>query len=288
MKIKYKIIFLILLIIIAGVVCIFIFRAKIGAKLIPGIKEMDTVNVKIINDTAYVSSRFIAKNKSFLPLKIDSIKYEISLMNKVYLHEEKFLGINLKAYSRDTFDFSLKIPITSLVKDLKEERKRTDSANYSINIEIQYVTIFGRAELPINKASRLKIPKPPNLEIMNIDYEKVRLKDIKANVKVKVTNFNELELTINSINYKLSILNHGIVTGKYPEPIKIKAESESIINLPIEIQWEHIGKTFMDILRDKDKYDYILFLDAEIISPNPKQKPIILNLSNYGKMELKK
>src|SRR5260221_557088 len=96
------------------------------------------------------------------------------------------------------------------------------------------------------------IPEIKQVDTVNIEvnYEKVRIKHILAKAKVKVSNYNDMKLTINKINYRFNVLNHGTMEGQYSEPIFIKPNSESVFDLPIEIKWEHFGKTAIDVLND--------------------------------------
>jgi len=286
MKKRYKVLIFIFLILLIGLAFLFRYRVAIVSQIVPIIKN-DTIHIAINNDTAFVHTTLYAQNKTFIPTKIDSLKYRIALFNKVYIHQETYLGIALEGHGKDTFDISMKIPITEVLEDLDEVRKKTENANYSIDIAIQYSTIFGRVDLPVNKTAKFKIPTPPEIKIEKVNYNKIRLKYALAEVKVKVINFNPISLTINSLDYKLTIPNHGYAVGKYSEPILIKPRSEIYIYLPVEILWTHLGKALNDILSDDDIYNYELNCLA-VVSMSSEEKPILIEVTRPGKMELRR
>lgn len=284
--IRTSIFLLLLTTISAGLV--YIFRDRLKAHFIPTIEQVGDITIKVENDTCYVSSKLSALNKTSFKIEIDTIKYKVTLFNKTYLKSEKFIGMTLLPKSSDTVDFSLKIPYKILIHDLKEERKKGDSASYSINVFLQYSTFLGKSEMPINKAARLKIPQPPDVEIIEIKYEKIRRKSIHADVKIKIINYSNVDLTIKEMNYSMAILNQGKLKGKHIEQIDIKPNGTTIISLPIEINPKNIARTFFQVMLNKDKYTYTLNLKAILESEDHLKEAYPIDLTKKGEMEIKK
>jgi LEA14-like dessication related protein len=286
-KIKHISLFVLALAIITGGI-IFIFRKPIIMHFMPVVEQIGDIHIKVKNDTSYVSSILTVENKSFLKIEIDTLKYKVSLFDKTYLQSQRFIGMVLQGYGKDTIDFSIKIPYVTILKDIKTERKKGDSASYSINIFLQYSTVLGKAEIPINKSAKLKIPQPPELKIEEIKWERIRLKSIRANAKIKITNYSSIILKIKNLNYSMKILKQGNLKGSYREPINIKSNGTTFIDLPIEINVNNIGKTVFEILINKDTYDYTLTLNAILESSDPLKKSFQVDLIKSGKIELKK
>lgn len=286
-KIK-RIILIAFIIIVIATVLLYVFRDKIKAHFIPTVEQIGDINIRVENDTCYVSSKLTAKNKSFLEIKIDTIKYKVSMFDKTYLQDEEFIGIILHSHSTDTIDFSLKIPYKIIIKDLKAERKKGDSASYFINISLQYSTFLGKKEMPISKSAKIKIPQPPEVEIVEIKYSKVRMKSILADVKVKITNYTAVNLSIKEMTYTMDIIKQGNLKGKHKKNINIKPNGTTIINLPIEISPKNIARTFFDVIINKDSYDYTLTLNAILESTDPVKESFPIDLIKTGKMELRK
>ena len=285
--IKHISLFSLFLAIVAGGI-ILVFRTAIVKHFMPAVEQIGDIHIVVKNDTSYVSAILTVENKSFLKIGIDTLKYKVSLFDKTYLKNKKLIGLNLKAYGKDTINFSIKIPYVTILKDLKAERKKGDSASYSISVFLQYATIFGKAEFPINKSAKLKIPQPPEIMIEDIKWERVRFRSIHANAKIRIINYSSISLQIKHINYSMKILNEGHLKGNYHEPITIKPKGTTVIDLPIDIDVSHIGKTVFEILVNKDKYNYNLTLNAVLESVDPLKKSFNFDLTKNGKMELRK
>ncbi len=285
--IKYISSFLLILLVIIAI-CVFTFRAQLIKHFSPTVQQIGYIHIVVKNDTSYVSAKLVVQNNSFLKIEIDSIYYQITLFDKTYLKSKNTLHIYMPKYGNDTIDFSLKIPFAAIIKDLKIERKKGDSTSYSVDISLQYTTIFGKAEHPIHRTAKLKIPQPPELKIVNIKWTKVRLKSIRALAKIKIINYSPVTLTIKNMHYSVTILKQGYLNGNYTKPIIIQPKATTFIELPLKINVKHIGKTLFHILINKDCYNYTLTLNASMESFGPIQETFKIDLTKNGILELKK
>jgi len=285
--IKYISIFILASAVIAGGAA-FIFRARLISYFVPTVEQIGDIHIIVKNDTSYVSAKLAIKNTSFLKLEIDTIKYKIALFDKTYLQNEQSLGILLPGYGNDTIDFSLKIPFAAILKDLKAERKKDDSASYSINVFLQCGTFLGKSEIPISRSAKLKIPQPPELKITEIKWKRVRLRSLHAVAKIKIINYSPVSLLIKDMSYSMNILKQGKLSGNYGKPITIKPKASTFIELPLEISAQHIGKTIFQILVNKDKYNYVLILNASMESYSPIKESFQIDIVKKGEIELQK
>jgi LEA14-like dessication related protein len=273
-----------LIIIISGI--IYIFRNTIIAHFIPTVEQIGVINIETENDTANISSQLQITNKSFFKIEIDSIRYEASIFNKTYLKNQKPIGLILLNHEIDTIDFALKIPYISFIKDLRTERNKSDSATYSIDVSLIYSSILGKIIVPIKKAAKIKIPIPPEIKILGIKYTNIRLKHIQAEAKLQIINHSAVAIKIKDFKYSMNILKHGVVKGKIVKSIRIKPNGTSLISLPMEINVNNLGKTILEVMRNKDTYDYTLNIIANLESYQQSQVSYNVNISNSGKIEL--
>ncbi|MBC7694625.1 MAG: LEA type 2 family protein [Burkholderiales bacterium] len=288
-KVLLTIVLLIVIISIAGYFWVKSHPEKLRTLVLPEIEQINEVDIQAKNDTAFINSKMIAFNKSFFSLKIDSIKYKISLFDKVYLNDEQYVGINLKPGEKDTIAVKFKVPYAILMKDLKKEREsKEDSGKYSFEVSLIYATIMGKITLPINKSAKFRIPQTPEMKVVEISYKKMGLKNITADATIKIINHGQINLAVRDLSYQMNIIDHGTVNGNHKGTVNIKPHSEVDIHIPIEIKIKDIGKIIVDVLRDKDKYKYELKMNAVLGTTNLKLDPFKVNLSTNGIMELKK
>jgi LEA14-like dessication related protein len=267
---------------------IFIFRSRIVAHFIPEIEQTGDIHIDIKNDTSYISSKLTVRNRSFLKIKVDTFTYTVSLFNKTYLKSHKFIGMVLHGYRTDTINFLLKIPYAAILKDLSTQRIKGDSASYSINISLLYSTVFGKAEIPFNKSAKLKLPQPPELELVEIKYTKFRLRSIVADAKIKITNYSPVTLSIKEMKYAMNVLKEGNLQGNFSQPTTIKPRGITYVDIPIEINVINMGKTIFEVIMNRDTYTYTLTLDATLETAGTLKRSFHIALSKTGIMEFKK
>jgi LEA14-like dessication related protein len=272
-----------------GALIVYLFRKKIASRYIPEVSQVGIVRVALKNDTSYLNFNLALANKTFLKIEVDTITYTIALFNKTYLEHQRFIGLILPGSGKDTLLIDIKIPYVDILKNLNSERKKGDSTSYSIQLYLQYKTIFGRSEIAINKDAKLKIPRVPELEVINIEWNRVRFKSIMADVSIKLTNYSDITLTIKDLNYSIDVFNEGKLTGIYKDPIVIKPKGVTLANFPIELAPNRIVKTIFDVITNRDIYPYTLTLNATLKSNDlPKEDSIQIELVKNGQMELRK
>jgi hypothetical protein len=198
------------------------------------------------------------------------------------------IGKELKAYEKDTFSFSLSIPYTSIIKELRTEEKYTDSTNYSINLILHFNTPIGKIDIPFRKSAKFKLPQFPIFKIVDIDFKKFRKEEITADVRIRVNNSTKAELILNDVIYQRHIYRAGNLKGSYHSTILLKPKSVIYVNLPIVISPLNFGKTVFEILRNKDFYYYKLNLQANMMASGPIKDTFNIKVVKNGQLELKK
>jgi LEA14-like dessication related protein len=283
---KISVSMLVLLVILAG--ASFLFRNGIKTHFTPVVEQVGGIDVHIRNDTCFLSAMFSADNRTFLRISIDTVSYSLSFLNKTYLRNKVFIGEVLHGHRTDTMNFSLSVPYEELLNDIRAEKKKNDSASYTINITVRYTTHLGTSELFIARSGKLKLPTPPDIEIVGIKYNKIRRHSIRARVKIRIINYNAKELHIKNLRYSMNVLDQGTINGSYKKEISILPGTTTYIEVPIEIDPKNITKTLFDILMNRDLYDYTLTLNALLESAGLSEETFHINLVKTGKMELKK
>ena len=262
-----------LVIILVAGICLFLFPNKVIPLFMPSIEQISDISADVKKDTAYVTTKLVAKNNTFLSIKMDTLKYKISFSNKIYFQNKQALGMMIKRYNKDTFEFSFKVPYTHILADMKHERERKDSTNFLTNLSLQYSTFFGKAELPIAESGMIKIPEPPQIEIQDVKFKKqLESKNILAEVRLKVVNNSVFSLKIKKVSYAIRIQKFASVKGSYTKELSFKGNTKTNFSLPVEIELKNHDQSLMSILRSNDTYHYVLVVDGIINSSNFKQE----------------
>jgi len=274
---------------IALVAWLYFFPEKALAYVVPHVKQLNNVRIEVKDDFANVYTKLVARNRSFLTLSIDSLKYTIVLSDKITFENEKYVGVTLSGYEQDTLDFPItKIPYRDIFRNFRSQLKESDSTNYEFDLKILYSTFFGSVELPIYKSANFKIPRPPELRVMDVNYSKISLKQMIADVKVKVINHGDFSVIVSNMKYSLYVSEYGRAKGKYPGKVKLTPRGAVLLNLPATIDLQNLGKTLLGVIRKNKQYDYSVVIDARVESPEVQEPPCQVRLVKSGKIKLNK
>lgn len=96
------------------------------------------MKMSIINDTTFGTSKNAVKNNVFIKINIDTIKYSVSLFDKVYIIEKTFVGLVLLAMgairwillNKDTHSYILRMKANLESAHPFQETFEVDLVNY--------------------------------------------------------------------------------------------------------------------------------------------------------------
>jgi LEA14-like dessication related protein len=86
----------------------------------------------------------------------------------------------------------------------------------------------------------------------------------------------------------MNVIKEGTVKGLYPKEINVLPKSELYVTIPVEVNIDHIGKTVIEIITNKDTFKYGLAIDGTIELTNSKKGPSHIHLTKEGTLELVK
>lgn len=262
MKKGLKITLIILLVLGAAAGTYLYFNPKKALNvIIPEFRDIEKINISLLKDTLLIDGEVRFENKSIFKLTLDSLIYHIRLDTLTLLSGRQHLKVRMQPSQEDTVDLNLRLPFRRLGREIKDLQGR-DSVAIVYNLRIVYATWLGKAVLPYRKTMMIAVPVPPELDIQGLSYKKRHHKLFYFDARVKVINKGKLDLHISGLNYELLIKDKLRAQGKDPQEIYVKPGSETLVTLPLRVEFDHVLKTLLNILTDKDKVNYCLSIRA--------------------------
>ncbi len=245
MKIKtgrYKVLLIILAIFIVLVISYYLLNPKKAINLIlPGLNEISYIHIDLKKDSALVKLVVIVQNKMPYKMKIDTIHFEINLNSLRMVEETIPLQIDQSWFDTDTIELPLNISLKE-TKKITDILKGQDSTDMDINLYIIYKTLIGGQKIQINRKIRIESPIPPQITIKKIEQKNYDMKNKTSDAVLKieiVNNGRNIDLQLNSINYKLQIKNNLFSKGIFAGPIHIRPASSLTVDIPITIEYNN-------------------------------------------------
>ena len=241
-----------------------------GKKLMPHITKIDSINVTIHYDTAWVDLNVQVKNPLPVQIHVDSLAIKITHSDSVIA-----LGrneVNKVLPSEGTQSGWLKIKVNyGLWRGMLQAHQEKDS----ISIKEEFMLAFsigdlGQQRVPFSNQVNLPTPKAPVTELQKLKLRGFGFrKGIVFNALVQVQNTNSKGLEVSDITYNLCAENLldacGTINRTYDIPL-----GQSIIKVPVSLSIGEVFRAFFAKLFSGKK-ERNLYLDgsATVKTANP-------------------
>lgn len=128
----------------------------------------------------------------------------------------------------------------------------------------------------------------PSVELLATRFENLTLNDANLVFKLKVSNPGALSIPVQALNYQLHINNKPVISGQHNERIKLPAQGEKVVDLPMTFHYSDVFSGIVDIFKYKQlAYQLKANLDLAYINI-PFQTSGQLSLPSLPKLSVKK
>ncbi|PBQ34399.1 hypothetical protein CNR22_22345 [Sphingobacteriaceae bacterium] len=281
-------IFLVCFVLVAAVGGYFFFHPKRALDIIiPKFENIENVHITPLSDTLLIDADVQFENKSIFKLTIDSFIYHVKLDTLTLLSKSQNLNIKMLPSTKDTVRLPVSLPFKRLSKEIKNLQDQ-DSVDITYDLRVVYSTWLGKANLPYKKTVKIAVPIPPKFEIEKLDYKKREKNLFYFDAYVKVINKGKLDLHLSDIKYKLTVKENLKVEGKDDQDIHLKPGTETLVVLPITVEFKHLLKTLVSVVTDNDKVNYHLKVTGMARMDKISTKKTPVEIEKKGITELKK
>lgn len=123
---------------------------------------------------------------------------------------------------------------------------------------IMVLNLFGCASI-----SKLFL-KDPEVNVIAVKTSGISLTDISIDILVNVKNPNQIELNLDSLNYKLNLAGETVIDGEFNSGIIVPAEGQQNITIPVKFRFNSLGAVLNGIIQKTIKKEYEFTANAEM------------------------
>jgi LEA14-like dessication related protein len=169
-----------------------------GRALLPSL-ERPTLNIRNITRERIDAQLAVRlHNPAPLDLYIDSLRYETRVDGRRLAQGHKDNPLVVKGNQTN----SLTLPVTLNLPALKHAAQTAQRDCVTVQLRtVLYADLpgLGLREIPVEVRKRVYIPKPPKIEVADVDVTKLGLRKGEAVVKLRVTNFESIPFTVKQV-----------------------------------------------------------------------------------------
>lgn len=270
---------LVILLLIAGFIA-----PKIYLKILEKqIKDIDISEAVMDENTLKMKIKISVTEKS-LPVFIDSLYYETILFNDVVSKGMQRLDPNERHPVKIIF------PVTIANKVLKSNLKKNQGKRTDVIMKIKHYCdfpILGKKQVDVVKHIHMVLPVAPIVSIADLHLDKMGLDDIKMTVTIKIDNPNNMDYTINKLDFNVTVKEYAFSKGKISSSYRVKANDVTYITTKVHTDLKHAFKTLKDIIKGDTEWPYHLTSTASIKPSDSRISEVIVKSEKRGIVDVK-
>ncbi|GAB3200229.1 hypothetical protein GCM10027293_20840 [Pontibacter aydingkolensis] len=258
-----------------------------GGQLMPQVTKIDTLDVTIAYDTAWVKLNVQVKNPLPIPIHINYIGIQVSHKADTFALSQENISKTLPPGGMQTGWITLGVNYKTWRDHLKHHQQQ-DSMLLKENITLDY-TIADLAPQRVKLANEFMIPMPkvPVTELQKTKLKGINLKSgIVLNALVQIQNANTKGLEISDITYNICAQNLldacGTINRTYDIPL-----GQSIVKVPISLSIGEVFRAlFSKISGSNEERTLYINTSATVDTGNPKIKNTFVRFEKWEKTML--
>ena len=223
------------------------------------VQELDAENITF-------NAGFLIHNRLPFGFKADSVSYRILIAGKEVSRSTYTKDIRVKASDSTLVSMPVtfrKEAFSLLVND--PNGTNPDSTEYEV-LATFYAKLLFRKEFNIHIKKRLPLIKVPELEVVKLEVDSLRLSGAALVLHTRVKNSNPYDIEAKDIRYELELEDHDILEGSLPGHQIVPAKTVSEISFPLQISVKNTGKTLIGLLKKGGDLQYSFRLKLKIVS----------------------
>jgi len=231
------------------------------------------LNVKVCNSYPFSAS-------------LPGFDYDLKINNSSFIKGDKELNQNINAFSDSIVEIPVSVNFFELYntyKSLKNSNKSIYNLSGSIHV---LLPILGKIKIPYEKQGELPLFKMPKIKIEGLRLQRINLAGADLNLEIKINNSNAFSLLLNSFSYNLQINGMSWAIGNSNKPVSINEQNESVINIPIKLNFFKIGRSAYTLLSGNNDMNYEFSSDFDLDTSIPLLKNVKFPIKRSGSINL--
>jgi len=227
-------------------------------------------------------------NPNSLGIKLESFDYDFLLDESSFVKGEQDKGLEIAANNVST----VQLPVTLGFREIYNSYKgltSKDSTKYQLNAGLAFnIPILGAVRIPVSKSGYIPLVKIPKISVSGLRVEKLNFTGADLLLNVKVGNPNAFSMMLENMNYQFHLNGNSIASGITSKGMTLNKKGETILELPISLNFLEMGQTVFHILNGETELNYNFKGDFDADTSIPMFDNANLPFDKSGKIMLSK
>lgn len=227
-------------------------------------------------------------NPNPVGITLAGFDYRFHINANPFLQGEQEQGVTIPANGENTFQIPVTLNFSDVYNTFSTLGDR-DSTAYKIDCGVSFdLPVLGRQRVPVSKAGTLPLLKLPKVRVESIKLDNLSFSGADLNLSVSLENPNAFSFILKHMDYRLDVNDRQWLDGRATRSMKLAAKEESMLDIPISLNFVQMGQSVLQLLQGNDPVTYQLQGRLELSSSLPLLEETSLPFDRAGEIKITK
>jgi LEA14-like dessication related protein len=203
-------------------------------------------------------------NPNSAGINLSGFDYNLKLEDKSFINGEQDGGLAIKPNGSEIIKLPLSLNYVDIFNTFSEI-KNLDSVKYNLQSGLTFsMPVLGNIRIPVSKTGSIPNLKLPSISLKNLQMENLKFTGADLILKIKLDNPNVISFLLKNLDYQLSVAGTQWIKGSTSKTMSVNAKDESIIDVPISLNFLNMGQSLYQILQGDQTLNYNLNGNAKL------------------------
>ncbi|MBN1153472.1 LEA type 2 family protein [candidate division KSB1 bacterium] len=228
------------------------------------------------------------ENPNALSATMSGFDYDLLLAGASFVKGQQTKEQTIESMGKSTVEVPVRLNFKELYS-MYQSLKNQDSTNYTINTGFTFnLPILGATRIPISHEGKLPLLKLPNIKVSGLQLKNLSLTGANLELKLNVDNPNVFNLILDKLQYDFKVNKKSWVTGVRDQALTINQKKNSVISIPISLNFLQMGSTVYNIVSGNESINYSLNGNLDVNTSLPLLKQASIPIDMTGKLNILK
>lgn len=237
-------------------------------------------------DTADFIFDLRVKNPNKLGLKMVGLKYDFAINEYSFLTGKQDSNLEIKAGGESIVQLPISLNFVKAYQTFKS-LINDDDFKYNIKCIVSFdVPVLGAVDIPVSMKGDCPLPKLPRVALDALKLKKLSITGAEIQMDIRLQNPNAFSMLLKSFQYQFDVNGLNWVSARIEEAKGIGKKEESVIEIPIMLNFSTMGRSVSRIFTEDKSLNYSLKTRLDLGISLPLMEHVSIPLENSGSIKL--
>jgi len=226
------------------------------------------------------------RNPNPLGLRMAGFDYDFLINGNSFLKGNQEKELEIESRGETTIQLPLSLGFVDLYQTFQSLRDQ-DVSTYRLNCSFSFdLPVLGPVNIPVSKEGEFPLLKLPKVDVDALKLERMSLFGAELKLRVRLDNRNAFSMILEHLQYQLEVNGLRWISGDAEKNEQIAVKSESVIEIPISLDFLQIGRSVYQLLAGDKSLEYQFGGKLDLTTSVPLLGQVSLPFDRSGRIKV--